>query len=356
MTPLEQYLTTYVCSAACVSLLGIVLAVVSRFTPGSWGPVFEEFFDPAKSGSRLREDSLVDLKTAELEAARFAEAASAAAAAVESSSSSAVDPQPSPSATPSARSLPVSGDEEYVISLLRRHTASDRQAFLTLLYTSLYFVLALWLLLTRPSFFSVLFMSGWVVRSFVIFHDACHLSFFKSPRANIRLAHVLSCFIPQNQGDWTASHNYHHLHLGDSSHSDFSLTVWFNVAEYESMPTLVRFAFRIIRDPLLLPGILSAWVFIIFPFIKSPSDTFPNRLSFYIPFTLLFGLNGSLLYLLSSWVGGMIGITLFHLQHQCNAPYRVSHDEFDLWDAGLRGSTHLLVPWPLDFVTLGIGK
>ena len=57
---------------------------------------------------------------------------------------------------------------------------------------------------------------------------------------------------------------------------------------------------------------------------------------------------------LASWVGGLIGIQLFHLQHQCNTPYRVTPAVHSKWDAGMLGSTHLLVPFPLTLVTAAI--
>ena len=45
-----------------------------------------------------------------------------------------------------------------------------------------------------------------------------------------------------------------------------------------------------------------------------------------------------------------MGIQLFHLPHQCGTPYRVAPYALK-WDAGMLGSTHLLVPWPLTAMT-----
>ena len=120
------------------------------------------------------------------------------------------------------------------------------------------------------------------------------------------------------------------------------------------MPPLLRLAYRIVRDPFILPNLLSAHVFWLFPFIKSPLETSVNRLSFYVPLYCILGERTTLLYMTSTFFGGVIGIQLFHLQHQCNTPYRVAPPVHSKWDAGMLGSTHLLVPYPLTLMTLGI--
>ena len=245
-------------------------------------------------------------------------------------------------------------DKLYLEKLLKKHRADNASAWMCIFWTILHFLVSLNFLHFYPCSLSIILMGMNIVRNFMIFHDACHMSFFPNANHNKILSQVLSTFVPQSSSDWTASHNFHHSHLGDSSFMDLSLTIWFNKSEYEHMPFFVKLGFRIIRDPILLPFILSAWVFIIFPFIKSPLETLLLRLLFYAPLYFFLGWRTTLLYLTSSWVGGMIGLQLFHLQHQCNTPYRVDHRTHSSWDAGILGSTHLLVSWPINLMTLGI--
>merc|ERR1719387_2415454 len=120
------------------------------------------------------------------------------------------------------------------------------------------------------------------------------------------------------------------------------------------MTPLLKFSYRLIRDPFVLPGLLSWFIFWIFPLAKDPLGTAFVRSSFYLPLWMMCGTTTTLLFVLSTWVGGVVGIQLFHLQHQCNTPYRVTPAVHSRWDAGMLGSTHLEVPWPLTMMTAGI--
>jgi len=242
----------------------------------------------------------------------------------------------------------------HLISLINQYSSNDNCAFICLGWTILYFFTALVYLHFYPGYLSTLLMSTSIVRTFVVFHDACHLSFFKCPTRNKWLSNVLSIFLPQSPSDWTKSHNLHHAHIGDSSIFDYSLTIWFSEEEYNRMNIIIKLLYRIVRDPLLFPIIISFWGFIIFPFIKSPLETIKVRSFLYFVLYYLFNHKTLFLYILSTWIAGSIGVILFHLQHQCNSPYRVPHECHSTIDAGIQGSTYLIVPWPLKLMTLGI--
>jgi len=52
--------------------------------------------------------------------------------------------------------------------------------------------------------------------------------------------------------------------------------------------------------------------------------------------------------------GVMFGFMMFHWQHEVNNAYWVPNTEYNEIEAGLLGSTYLLVPWYLKWSTLGI--
>ena len=321
---IEIFLIRVISVGFFISLIGVISAIYGSCLPGGLGTVLDSFFSAEKTEGRDKEE------TERVDALKI---------------------QGSAKINPTSVST---SDIEYLTNLLKQFGAENSSAYLCLGYTLAYFLIATYFMHKYPSWWSILLMGTFNVRAFIIFHDACHMSFFNSASSNKMLAKVMAIFVPQNVSDWTSSHNFHHSHLGDSSFMDLSLTIWFNKKEYEEMPFFVKLGFRIIRDPILLPMILSSWVFMIFPFIKSPSDAFFNRLAFYVPCYCILGSRTALLFLIASWIGGMIGLQLFHLQHQCNSPYRVDHLKHSMWDAGMVGSTHLLVPWPLTLMTLGI--
>eukprot|EP00505_MAST-04D_sp_SCG-Rhode-Island_P003232 Stramenopile-MAST_4_protein_3232 len=245
-------------------------------------------------------------------------------------------------------------DLETLGMLLKKHGPNDVKAWTCLLWSTLYSVAGCYLIVKHPSIPSVAFLGLTLVRWFIVFHDACHNSFFSSAVWNKRLAWFSSTFVPMNASDWRASHNHHHRHLGKEGVPDLSLTVWFNKTEYEEMPSPLWLGVRIIRDPIVLPGLLSFWTFWGSLLIMNCKETVFNRACFYVPFYYCFGLQATLLHVAGAWVGGIIGIQLFHLQHQCNTPYRVNPLKHSKWDAGMFGSTHLVVWWPLSLFTLGI--
>lgn len=246
-------------------------------------------------------------------------------------------------------------DIEFLEKLLKKHGPNDFDAWVCLAITAFYGIASVYLIHNYPSWWSVTLNAMFQVRGFIVFHDACHKSFFTSSKQNAQCAFAFSTFIPMNASDWSKSHNHHHQHLGRHDISDFSLTVWFSEKEYESMTPPLKWSYRLIRDPFILPNLLSVFVFWVFPYVANFQKTFYTRGIFYFPFLAVCGYQTVLLYLLASWIAGMIGLQLFHLQHQCNTPYRVEgKGEHSKYDAGMLGSTHLLVPFPLTEMTMGI--
>mmetsp|Transcript_10603 Transcript_10603/g.13082 ORF Transcript_10603/g.13082 Transcript_10603/m.13082 type:complete len:482 (-) Transcript_10603:284-1729(-) len=245
-------------------------------------------------------------------------------------------------------------DLVYLKQLLRQHVTNDTAAWHCLFVTLLYGFVAIYFMHLYPCWLSVLLFGTWHVRVFMIFHDACHRSFFRSIIANNRLAVLCEAVAGQNAVDWTLSHNHHHAHLGRADVMDFSLSVWFSEKEYASFPLGLKVGYRAFRDPFVLPFVISLFVFHLFPVIKKPVYTLSTRMCFYGPVYLLFGQQTFLLSYLAAIIGGIIGFLLFHIQHQCNTPYRVTKGKHSSWDAGMMGSTHLLVWWPFTIMTLGI--
>lgn len=258
--------------------------------------------------------------------------------------------------------------------LLHKHKAVDAEAWKTLAVSAANILLGFVLCqytskssYAAPWYCAEIYLAFALVRCFIVFHDACHGSFFSSRASNKKLAYALSTFVSYTEETWTTNHNQHHNNLGDAGFFDPSLTVWFNQAEYHGMTPLVHWAFRIIRDPFVLPGLLSVWVFFLAPIFlaRSWTGTTPAsggalyvvllRSCFLLPVYLIGGGTAFFNFLVANWIGGIVGIQLFHLQHQCNqGVYRVSSDKVHMTDAGMHGSTFLYVPECLKWATLGI--
>ena len=78
---------------------------------------------------------------------------------------------------------------------------------LVLLWYAAYLSLSVSYWLTIPI---AVVTSGFVVRTFIIFHDCCHQSFFKSRRANAILGHITGVITLVPYQKWKISHSIHH--------------------------------------------------------------------------------------------------------------------------------------------------
>lgn len=98
-----------------------------------------------------------------------------------------------------------------------------------LAYRSLEIGYWLTLLLTIPA-------AGFMVRMFIIFHDCCHGSFFKSPLANNRLGLLLGVAVWTPYFHWKHSHAIHHATAGDLDRRGIGDVYTMTVEEYLAAP------------------------------------------------------------------------------------------------------------------------
>lgn len=256
------------------------------------------------------------------------------------------------------------------IAPFERH---DRRASIRQLMTTLLPLISLWYLsylslsvsywLTMPL---LLLTSGFVIRTFIIFHDCCHGSFFKSKLANEimgNLAGILT-MVPYHQ--WRYEHNVHHA---TSSNLDKRGTgdMWImTVEEYRDAPLMKRLAYRFYRHPLVTFGIGPIAIFLIkYRFnrkearLKERLNTHATTLALALLYTLLVWLVGWKAFVLIQapvfFVSGMIGIWLFYVQHQFEDTYFDHDEEWNYVQAAVEGSSFYKLPKLLQWLTGNIG-
>lgn len=245
-----------------------------------------------------------------------------------------------------------SEDRRALQQLFAQYRANDGEAWATLALTA-----ALWCTALAALHFSgghwaaIVFMGLCMVRCFIVFHDAMHLSFFEDAERNRLLGRVLQFFVNYSSSQWEEIHNSHHVHFGDSTVRDASLTVYFSEDELRAAPWPLRLAHRVIRDPVVFFPLAGLFVF----FINKPLDHGVYRIVPPLVVWAALGQQTALAYLLAAWVGGMVGVAFFHLQHGCNAPYRVAGpQDRSSFSAAMAGSTRIPAPFPLSVFSLGI--
>ena len=133
-------------------------------------------------------------------------------------------------------------------------TASVKQIFntivpLLLLWYAAYLSLSVsyWLTLVIT-----IVTSGFMVRTFILFNDCTHQSFFKSRLANDILGTITGVITLVPYQQWKHAHSVHHATSSNLNKRGVGDMWLLTVDEYASSPLLRRIAYRIYRNPFMM--------------------------------------------------------------------------------------------------------
>jgi omega-6 fatty acid desaturase (delta-12 desaturase) len=231
------------------------------------------------------------------------------------------------------------------------------------LWYAAYLSLAVSYWLTLPI---LVIAAGFMIRTFILFHDCCHQSFFKSRRANDILGTILGVFtlIPYQQ--WKNTHSIHHSTSSNLDKRGIGDMWVLTVEEYTASPLWRRIAYRIYRNPLVMFGVGPIGVFLIQYRFNRKGAKRKERMSNYVTNALLVGS-----YVLIVWaigwqaflmiqgpiflISGSLGIWLFYVQHQFEDSYFENEDEWSYVKAAIDGSSYYKLPMLLQWITGNIG-
>ena len=207
---------------------------------------------------------------------------------------------------------------------------------------------------------------GFLVRTFVVFHDCCHGSLLPSRKANARVGAVLGLFVLTPFVRWRHEHAVHHATSGDLDRRGVGDVYTLTVNEYLAKPWKSRLAYRMFRNPIVMFGIGPIFAMIIGPRIigkdarpRMRQSVLATDAALAVVFGLMFWLLGwqfvVAVWAPSALLAGSAGIWLFYVQHQFEDAYWQSGEEWDYADAALQGSTYLKLPKILQFFSGSIG-
>jgi omega-6 fatty acid desaturase (delta-12 desaturase) len=210
--------------------------------------------------------------------------------------------------------------------------------------------------------------TGFLMRLFMIQHDCGHGSFFKSRRARNTLGFVIGVLTLIPYEYWLKTHAYHHAHSGDLDKRGFGDIDTLTLHEYFAKSKWGRLAYRVYRHPLILLGVGAVFHFVVFH--RFPWNIPRNwkgawrsvwltNLALAVAITALALTIGLTDFLL---VHGPIvfltcaaGVWLFYVQHQFEDTYWHRTKNWNFFDAALQGSSYLVLPRPLQWLTANIG-
>ncbi|HEY4451601.1 MAG TPA: fatty acid desaturase [Solirubrobacteraceae bacterium] len=208
--------------------------------------------------------------------------------------------------------------------------------------------------------------AGFLVRTFILFHDCSHGSFLPSKRANVWLGTTLGLFVYAPFLRWRHDHAIHHATSGDLDRRGGGDVRTLTVAEYHALEPRARLAYRLFRNPLVMFGIGPVVALLVGPRIVARSAR-PRMRRSVIGTNIALALLVAALCWLVGWsnfllvqaptvlLAGSAGIWLFYVQHQFEDAYWESGESWSYADAALRGSSYLRLPKLLQFFSGNIG-
>ena len=265
------------------------------------------------------------------------------------------------------------GRRAWWVEPLKPYAQPDLKRSLGCLMTSVVPYLALWpamYYLLGVSYALALLVaipaSGFLVRTFIVFHDCGHGSFMPNRRAN-RIVGILAGLLVYNPYyAWNHEHAGHHASSGDLDRRGVGDIDTWTVSEYHSSSRLGRLGYRLLRSPLVMFTVGPLWALALEP-RKIPLRARARvRRSHLFTNVALAVLVAAVVWLIG-WqafleiqlplvvLAGGAGIWLFYVQHQFEDAYWTRSRVWDYCDAALKGSSYLRLPKVLQFFSGNIG-
>ena len=208
--------------------------------------------------------------------------------------------------------------------------------------------------------------AGFLLRTFILFHDCTHGSLFDSRKANNAWGVGLGLVVMHPFSNWRWHHAAHHGSAGDLDRRGQGDVPTMTLAEWEAASTGKKTAYWLFRHPMVMFTIGPLWSLVIGPRIppknaskKLARSVHLTNLALLFLITGICVLIGPLDYLLiqapTVFLAGSAGVWLFYVQHQFEDVYWENADAWKYEAAALQGSSYLRLPQPLQFFTGNIG-
>jgi acyl-lipid omega-6 desaturase (Delta-12 desaturase) len=208
--------------------------------------------------------------------------------------------------------------------------------------------------------------AAFLVRVFIVFHDCCHGSFFRSRRANRITGYVAGMLTLTPYDRWQREHAEHHATVGDLDRRGVGDVWTLTTTEYQAATKGRRLFYRVFRHPFIMFGIGPALLFLIGYRFSGSGHGRRERFSVYFTNAgivaaflvayLTIGLPTLLLIQLPTLLlAGAAGVWLFYVQHQFDDVYWARHEAWDPMKAALEGSSYYQLPTVLQWFTGSIG-
>jgi omega-6 fatty acid desaturase (delta-12 desaturase) len=208
--------------------------------------------------------------------------------------------------------------------------------------------------------------AGFLLRTFIVFHDCAHGSFFRSRRANNLLGAATGLLVWLPFRSWQHEHAVHHATSGNLDRRGVGDILTLTVAEYRALPVWGRVGYRLFRNPVVMFGLGWLLVLLIKPRFV-PAGARPRVRNSILGTNVALAAVVAAACLTLGWrelllvqgpvllVAGTVGVWLFYVQHQFEDTYWANQPAWRYEHAALAGSSYLKLPRLLQFFTGNIG-
>lgn len=208
--------------------------------------------------------------------------------------------------------------------------------------------------------------AGFIVRTFIIFHDCTHGSFFKSKKANKFFGTLTGIITLFPYEKWKREHLIHHASSSNLDKRGIG-DIWvMTVDEYISATKWQRFVYRVYRNPVVLFGLGPIYLVLIASRFNRKDAKLNERLNTHFISLAVVAIYTGMIFLIGwqafliiqgtiTFVAASLGIWLFYIQHTFEDSYFEEESEWDYVKAAIEGSSFYKLPRFLQWITGNIG-
>jgi len=257
--------------------------------------------------------------------------------------------------------------------IVARYASADVRRSIWMVINTLVPFVGLWILMVfsvRISYLLTLLLAiptaGFMMRTFIIFHDCGHGSFFKSRKANDAMGIITGIinFTPYYR--WRHEHAIHHATSGDLDRRGIGDVYTMTVKEYLEAPWWKKFGYRVFRNPLAMFLVGPILIFVVVQRFPVPNlgkrelaSVWWTNLALALEIGLLCWAIGWQTYLMVQLpilvLGTSMGVWMFYVQHNFDPTYWERQEQWQFAKAGLDGSSFYKLPRVLQWFTGNIG-
>lgn len=209
--------------------------------------------------------------------------------------------------------------------------------------------------------------AAFILRLFAIQHDCGHASFFKSRTLSDWVGRALGILTLTPYDVWRRDHSMHHSASGNLTRRGIGDVDTLTLAEYKSLSGYRRFRYRLYRHPIVLFGLGPGYLFFLqnrLPFglmakARYWVSAMGTNIGIIAALSVIWYFGGLmpilLIFMPSTLLAATAGVWLFYVQHQFETTHWEEEPDWDMHEAALQGSSHYVLPAPLQWLTANIG-